>query len=284
MLRQIVKIANKLDSLGLTKEADVLDRYIQKMAFDVLDSFDALPDSPEELAAYKAQKPELMMGSPSSPSSRPGTGIRGVAPAPAPAGSSAPKPQVNVPAATPSGHSSTELAEDKERKAMYNAFLKSRGYRKPDEVASQFGFNFTLTGGKGGTIAKIQSALNSCGFPAGAADGFWGKNTENAFLDALHAFLLLSPHPAAMEKLSDVGANIMDGEPPGLPFTYEMVISMCDRIKQARAEGIRISLGRQMGENYAGSMGGGRYEQENSFAPATLVSTRAGEPAAGTAR
>ena len=32
MLRQIVKIANKLDSLGLTKEADVLDRYIHKMA------------------------------------------------------------------------------------------------------------------------------------------------------------------------------------------------------------------------------------------------------------
>ena len=32
MLRQIVKIANKLDSLGLTKEADVLDRYIQKVA------------------------------------------------------------------------------------------------------------------------------------------------------------------------------------------------------------------------------------------------------------
>ena len=32
MLRQMVKIANKLDSLGLTKEADVLDRYIQKMA------------------------------------------------------------------------------------------------------------------------------------------------------------------------------------------------------------------------------------------------------------
>lgn len=32
MLRQMVKIANKLDSLGLTKEADVLDRYINKMA------------------------------------------------------------------------------------------------------------------------------------------------------------------------------------------------------------------------------------------------------------
>lgn len=32
MLRQMVKIANKLDSLGLTKEADVLDRYIHKMA------------------------------------------------------------------------------------------------------------------------------------------------------------------------------------------------------------------------------------------------------------
>jgi hypothetical protein len=34
MLRQMVKIANKLDSLGLTKEADVLDRYIHKMAKD----------------------------------------------------------------------------------------------------------------------------------------------------------------------------------------------------------------------------------------------------------
>lgn len=32
MLKQIVKIANKLDSLGLTKEADILDGYLSKIA------------------------------------------------------------------------------------------------------------------------------------------------------------------------------------------------------------------------------------------------------------
>jgi len=32
MLKELVKIANKLDSLGLTKEADVLDSFIQKTA------------------------------------------------------------------------------------------------------------------------------------------------------------------------------------------------------------------------------------------------------------
>lgn len=49
MLRQIVKIANKLDSLGLTKEADVLDRYINKMAAnsDVLLGTDIFPKAPE---------------------------------------------------------------------------------------------------------------------------------------------------------------------------------------------------------------------------------------------
>lgn len=32
MLRQLAKIANRLDSLGLTKEADILDRYLEKSA------------------------------------------------------------------------------------------------------------------------------------------------------------------------------------------------------------------------------------------------------------
>ena len=32
MLKQIIKIANKLDSLGMTKEADVLDSYLSKRA------------------------------------------------------------------------------------------------------------------------------------------------------------------------------------------------------------------------------------------------------------
>ena len=34
MLKQIVKIANKLDSLGLIKEADFLDQLIKKIASD----------------------------------------------------------------------------------------------------------------------------------------------------------------------------------------------------------------------------------------------------------
>lgn len=34
MIRELVKIANKLDSLGLTKEADVLDAYAVKLAYD----------------------------------------------------------------------------------------------------------------------------------------------------------------------------------------------------------------------------------------------------------
>lgn len=37
MLRGIVKIANKLDSLGLTKEADMLDQFIAKIASDIDD-------------------------------------------------------------------------------------------------------------------------------------------------------------------------------------------------------------------------------------------------------
>ncbi len=35
MLKELVKIANRLDSLGLSKEADILDSYIQKLAEDV---------------------------------------------------------------------------------------------------------------------------------------------------------------------------------------------------------------------------------------------------------
>ena len=34
MLKEIIKVANKLDSLGLTKEADILDNYISKIILD----------------------------------------------------------------------------------------------------------------------------------------------------------------------------------------------------------------------------------------------------------
>jgi hypothetical protein len=173
------------------------------------------------------------------------------------------------------------MESEKERQEMYQAFLKGKGYRPAAEVKKQYNFNFDLTGGKTGTIAKIQAALTACGFPAGAADGFWGKNTDNAFLDALHAFLVLSPETAAMEKLSEVGANILNGEPATMPFTYDMVIYMCDYIKKARAAGETISFGRPLGKHYSGSMGGGRFEQKTPTGEAALVSTKAGEPVAG---
>jgi hypothetical protein len=282
MLAKLAKIANRLDSLGLTKEADILDSYIQKVALDLPEvDLDSLPDSPEELAKYKAQNPEMMMASPSHS----GSGIRGVAPVSAPA-SSVKKPSAPVvsPSVPSAGHSAAEMESEKERQEMYQAFLKGKGYRPPAEVKKQYNFNFDLTGGKTGTIAKIQAALTACGFPAGAADGFWGKNTDNAFLDALHAFLVLSPETAAMEKLSEVGANILNGEPATMPFTYDMVIYMCDYIKKARAAGETISFGRPLGKHYSGSMGGGRFEQRTPTGEAALVSTKAGEPVAGTVR
>ena len=50
MISEFVKIANKLDSLGLTKEADVLDRLICKVAGDVAGDFDFNFGAEEEVA------------------------------------------------------------------------------------------------------------------------------------------------------------------------------------------------------------------------------------------
>ena len=69
MLRQMVKIANKLDSLVLTKEADVLDRYINKMALSsdeingmTLNTTNISPKTPEEsidIAEFFAERMRL---------------------------------------------------------------------------------------------------------------------------------------------------------------------------------------------------------------------------------
>jgi len=50
MISEFVKIANKLDSLGLTKEADVLDGLISKVAGDVAGDFDFDFGQEEEVA------------------------------------------------------------------------------------------------------------------------------------------------------------------------------------------------------------------------------------------
>jgi hypothetical protein len=52
MLREIAKIANKLDSLGLTKEADILDTYLSKTAAGMGRYIKKSPP-PEVAAAFK---------------------------------------------------------------------------------------------------------------------------------------------------------------------------------------------------------------------------------------
>lgn len=52
MLREIAKIANKLDSLGLTKEADILDSYLSKSAASFAKYIKKSPP-PEVAAAFK---------------------------------------------------------------------------------------------------------------------------------------------------------------------------------------------------------------------------------------
>jgi hypothetical protein len=39
MLKDMVKIANKLDSMGLTSESDILDRFIEKIAYSEMRSY-----------------------------------------------------------------------------------------------------------------------------------------------------------------------------------------------------------------------------------------------------
>lgn len=278
MLRKIVKIANKLDSLGLTKEADVLDRYISKIALDFPEpDLEGLPDSPEELARLKADKPAAMV---QNVTYGPGaTSTRGVGPVKPEA-----KPTFSPTRTMSSQVTPSKAAEEDEkiREELRNA--PGSGFLKPQVLIDSYAFNFTPTLGRTGNIAKIQQALTNCGFNAGTADGYWGKNTDMAFKDALYAFLLLSPEDAAFSKMTEVVAEILNGNKPTMPFTYEMVIDMCKKISDARARGEYIARGIPISQ-YIGSKGGGRFVQKSAPpSEADLVSTKAGEPRAGTPR
>jgi len=44
MLKDLKKVANKLDSVGLTKEADTIDALIEKIAFSEDESFNMEPE------------------------------------------------------------------------------------------------------------------------------------------------------------------------------------------------------------------------------------------------
>jgi len=56
MLKELVKVANHLDYLGLQKEADIIDGFIQKMAGmrgEGMSMIDAYSDEPSELLSTK---------------------------------------------------------------------------------------------------------------------------------------------------------------------------------------------------------------------------------------
>ena len=282
MLKRLVKIANKLDSLGLTKEADVLDRYITKVALDFPEpDLEGLPDSPEELARMRADKAAPMV---QNVTYGPGaTSTRGVGPAkPEEKSTFSPTRTMSSQVTITKSDAKAREEDQRTREELRNA--PGSGYLKPQVLVDSYAFSFTPTLGRSGNIAKIQQALTNCGFNAGTADGYWGKNTDMAFKDALYSFLLLSPEEAAFSKLTEVVAEILNGNKPTMPFTYEMVIDMCKKINDARARGEYIPHGIPMAQ-YIGSKGGGRFVQRSAPpSEADLVSTKAGEPVAGTPR
>lgn len=58
MLKDLVKLANRLDSIGLQKEADFLDSIIKKALHN--DAKDNLPSDPE--VRYEMEKEMLLIG------------------------------------------------------------------------------------------------------------------------------------------------------------------------------------------------------------------------------
>jgi hypothetical protein len=58
MIKQLIKIANKLDSRGLGKEADILDNIIRKYSSDYWDGFEPHPEGDEKFDALKGEKPK----------------------------------------------------------------------------------------------------------------------------------------------------------------------------------------------------------------------------------
>ena len=285
-LRRLAGVANKLDSLGLTKEADVLDRYLTKVAltsegFDLPDvDLDSLPDSPEEVAAYKANRPQPMMGSITySPDSKPMRGgLQMVAPGKKELYVATPATGSDAPS-MPATPTSSQLKDIEYRRQIAQGMGKS--VWKSQDLIKEYNFNFPLTVGKVGNIAKIQKALNDAGFSVGEADGYWGGKTNNAFRDAVHAFVMNQPDVSSLEKIFEVAINILNGVPPTMPFTLEMVISMCEHLKSLRAKGVSVSSGTAI-TDYVGSKGGGRFDPQLVGGDSKLTSTKAGEPVAGT--
>jgi hypothetical protein len=286
-LKKLASIANKLDSLGLTKEADIIDNFIKKVAeprYNLPDTnIDDLPDSPEEAQQYRAQKPAPMMGSvtygPGGTSS-----IRGVtttAPQKKEVYKASPAAPVTTPASAPTA---AQQADIKSRQEI--ARNLGGKVQKPQDLIQEYGFNFTPTMGLTGNVAQIQKSLNSCGYSVGKVDGYWGGKTDAAFRDLMQAVAVAGSYggaPQEIDNLVEIAGEVHQGVRPIIPFSLALVLKACEYLKQIRASGGSVSRGRSI-EEYEGSKGGGRFEQKNLKDDATLRSTRAGEPVAGTPR
>lgn len=58
VIKELIKIANKLDSRGLGKEADMLDNIIRKYSSDYWDGFEPHPEGDEKFDALKGERPK----------------------------------------------------------------------------------------------------------------------------------------------------------------------------------------------------------------------------------
>lgn len=284
-LRKLASIANKLDSLGLTKEADVLDRYIRKVAeaprYNLPDAdLESLPESPEEVAAMKAKSVQPMMQNQTYGEGA--TSMRGVTNRPEDMVGTRYEVDNTLPAFQSTQMPSTQK-DIKIREQLSQALSGNKKIYTPAEIKQDFGFSFDPTMGKAGNIAKIQSGLVSCGFKPGKIDGYWGMNTDLAFREAIHAFIILAPEEATMENINEMAVAIEQGRPSALQFSLEHVLNMFEIIKRYKDRGNTVSGGRAI-TNYDGSKGGGLFQQKNLRDDATLSSTRAGTPVSGTAK
>lgn len=124
-------------------------------------------------------------------------------------------------------------------------------------------------------VQQIQNQLNSAGFPCGKADGFWGMKTNDAFLDAVYAFSILSPDDFNFDVKMAM-ADIADGGTPSKQILFNDLNNMIRYLRDERNRGTKIPSGRPI-SNFEGRLAGGEYiEKMEPDGTSTLVSNTSG--------
>jgi len=120
-------------------------------------------------------------------------------------------------------------------------------------------------------VQQIQNQLNSAGFPCGKADGLWGMRTNDAFLDAVYAFSVLSPDGYNFDVKMAI-ADIADGGTPNKQTSFNDINNMIRYLRDERNRGTKIPSGRPI-SNFEGRLAGGEYiEEMGPDGTSTLVS------------